>query len=157
MRKEAAIANAEHKEKLKKQEQAQKLKEEKEREQKAAREKEMDENKICDISDEEAAEIIKEEAERYVERFAIVSALVHFKYIHIYLFILWFKGNDKSFWMKRLWMEMHQWRLTKKNRNQLKKSMMNRRKVKLVNCYQMRAMAALWISTCGHKHWAKLR
>lgn len=61
LRKEADFALAEHKEKIKKQEQAQQLKEEKEREQRNAREKEMSESKICDITDEEAAEIIKEE------------------------------------------------------------------------------------------------
>ncbi|XP_037810131.1 nuclear migration protein nudC [Lucilia sericata] len=61
LRKEAEVAMGEHKEKMKKQEQAQKLKEEKERQQRAAREREMSESKICDITDEEAAQIIKEE------------------------------------------------------------------------------------------------
>ncbi|XP_023302234.2 nuclear migration protein nudC [Lucilia cuprina] len=61
LRKEAEVAMGEHKEKMKKQEEAQKLKEEKERQQRAAREKEMSESKICDITDEEAAQIIKEE------------------------------------------------------------------------------------------------
>ncbi|XP_065361055.1 nuclear migration protein nudC [Calliphora vicina] len=61
LRKEADVAMGEHKEKMKKQEQAQKLKDEKEQQQRAAREKEMSESKICDITDEEAAEIIKEE------------------------------------------------------------------------------------------------
>lgn len=65
LRQEADVAMAEHKEKLKKQEVAQKLRDEKEREQRAAREKEMSENKICDITDEEAAEIIKEEENKY--------------------------------------------------------------------------------------------
>lgn len=61
LRKEADVAMGEQKEKLKKQEQAQKLKDEKELQQRAAREREMSESKICDITDEEAAEIIKEE------------------------------------------------------------------------------------------------
>lgn len=64
LRKEADIAMAEHKEKMKAQEQSQKLKEQKQREEKAAREKEMSESKICDITDEEAAEIIKEEEKK---------------------------------------------------------------------------------------------
>lgn len=64
LRKEAEIALSEHKEKMKKQEQQEKLKEEKERQQRAAREKEMSESKICDITDEEAAQIIKEEEDR---------------------------------------------------------------------------------------------
>lgn len=64
LQKEADIAIAEHKEKMKQEEQSQKLKEEKEREQRAAREKEMSESKICDITDEEAAEIIKEEEKK---------------------------------------------------------------------------------------------
>ncbi|XP_075159906.1 nuclear distribution C, dynein complex regulator [Haematobia irritans] len=64
LRKEADIAMAEHKEKLRKQEAEAKKKEEKERQQRQAREKEMSESKICDITDEEAAQIIKEEEDR---------------------------------------------------------------------------------------------
>uniref|UniRef100_A0A1I8NLS3 Nuclear migration protein nudC n=1 Tax=Stomoxys calcitrans TaxID=35570 RepID=A0A1I8NLS3_STOCA len=64
LRKEADLAMAEHKEKLQRQEAEAKKREQKERQQKEAREKEMSESKICDITDEEAAQIIKEEEDK---------------------------------------------------------------------------------------------
>lgn len=64
LRKEADIAMAEHKEKMRKQEEQRKQKEEKERKEREAREKEMSQSKICDITDEEAAQIIKEEEDK---------------------------------------------------------------------------------------------
>ncbi|XP_016966438.1 nuclear migration protein nudC [Drosophila biarmipes] len=59
--KESKLAMSAHNEKLKSREAAQRLKEEKERAEREARKKEIDDNKICDITDEEAAAIIKEE------------------------------------------------------------------------------------------------
>ncbi|XP_073839515.1 nuclear distribution C, dynein complex regulator [Musca autumnalis] len=64
LRKEADIAMAEHKEKLRKQEAEKRQKEEKQRKELEARQKEMSESKICDITDEEAAQIIKEEEDK---------------------------------------------------------------------------------------------
>ncbi|KAH8415512.1 hypothetical protein KR222_001533 [Zaprionus bogoriensis] len=60
-RKESKLAMAAHEEKLKAREAAKRVKDEKERAEREARQKEMDDNKICDITDEEAAAIIKEE------------------------------------------------------------------------------------------------
>ncbi|KAL9904512.1 nuclear migration protein nudC [Glossina fuscipes] len=65
-RKEAEIAMSDQAKKLKQQEQEKKIRQDKEQEVKAAaaaaaREKEISNQKICDITDEEAAEIIKEE------------------------------------------------------------------------------------------------
>lgn len=64
LRKEAELASAEINAKKRKLEEAQKLKEEKERKEREAREKQMEESKICDITDEEAAQIIKEEEDK---------------------------------------------------------------------------------------------
>ncbi|XP_060659591.1 nuclear migration protein nudC [Drosophila nasuta] len=63
-RKESKIAMAAHEEKVKVREAAQRMKEEKERAEREARQKEMDDNKICDITDEEAAAIIKEQEDK---------------------------------------------------------------------------------------------
>jgi len=63
-RKESKLALADHAEKVKAREASQRLKDEKERAEREARQKEMDENKICDISDEEAAAIIKEQEDK---------------------------------------------------------------------------------------------
>ncbi|XP_030385459.1 nuclear migration protein nudC [Scaptodrosophila lebanonensis] len=63
-RKEAKVAMADHDEKMRAREAAKKLKEEKERAERTARQKEMSENKICDITDEEAAAIIKEQEDK---------------------------------------------------------------------------------------------
>ncbi|TDG52788.1 hypothetical protein AWZ03_001021 [Drosophila navojoa] len=63
-RKESKLAMAAHEEKLKAREATQRLKDEKERAEREARQKEMDDNKICDITDEEAAAIIKEEEDK---------------------------------------------------------------------------------------------
>ncbi|KAH8302993.1 hypothetical protein KR044_012896 [Drosophila immigrans] len=63
-RKESKIAMAAHEEKVKVREAAQRVKDEKEREEREARQREMDDNKICDISDEEAAAIIKEQEDK---------------------------------------------------------------------------------------------
>ncbi|XP_064539926.1 nuclear migration protein nudC [Drosophila montana] len=63
-RKESQLAMAAHEEKVKVRQAAQRLKDEKERAEREARQKEMDDNKICDISDEEAAAIIKEEEDK---------------------------------------------------------------------------------------------
>lgn len=57
---------AAHEDKVKAREAAQRLKDEKERAEREARQKEMDDNKICDITDEEAAAIIKEEEDKLV-------------------------------------------------------------------------------------------
>lgn len=65
-RKEAKLAVAAHEEKVKAREAAQRVKDEKERAEREARQKEIDDNKICDITDEEAAAIIKEEENKYV-------------------------------------------------------------------------------------------
>lgn len=65
-RKESKLAMAAHEEKVKAREAAQRLKDEKERAEREARQKEMDDNKICDITDEEAAAIIKEEEDKLV-------------------------------------------------------------------------------------------
>ncbi|XP_037721412.1 nuclear migration protein nudC [Drosophila subpulchrella] len=59
--KESELAISAHNEKLKAREASQRLKDEKERAEREARKKEIDDNKICDITDEEAAAIIKEE------------------------------------------------------------------------------------------------
>ncbi|XP_016999799.2 nuclear migration protein nudC [Drosophila takahashii] len=59
--KESKLAISAHNEKLKTREAAQRLKDEKKRAEREARKKEIDDNKICDITDEEAAAIIKEE------------------------------------------------------------------------------------------------
>ncbi|XP_017128276.1 nuclear migration protein nudC [Drosophila elegans] len=59
--KESKLAISAHSEKLKSREAAQRQKDEKERAEREARKKEIDDNKICDITDEEAAAIIKEE------------------------------------------------------------------------------------------------
>ncbi|KAH8364693.1 hypothetical protein KR084_010011 [Drosophila pseudotakahashii] len=59
--KESKLAISAHNEKLKTREAAQRVKDEKERAEREARKKEIDDNKICDITDEEAAAIIKEE------------------------------------------------------------------------------------------------
>ncbi|XP_036671381.1 nuclear migration protein nudC [Drosophila suzukii] len=59
--KESKLAISDHNEKLKAREASQRLKDEKERAEREARKKEIDDNKICDITDEEAAAIIKEE------------------------------------------------------------------------------------------------
>jgi len=67
-RKEAEVAMVAHKEKLKKREEAQRRKEEKEQAERASRKNEMSANKICDISDEEAAQIMKEEEEKKREK-----------------------------------------------------------------------------------------
>ncbi|KAH8372397.1 hypothetical protein KR093_011349 [Drosophila rubida] len=63
-RKESKLALAAHEEKMKVREAAQRLKNDKERAEREARQKEMDDNKICDISDEEAAAIIKEQEDK---------------------------------------------------------------------------------------------
>ncbi|BFF98932.1 nuclear migration protein nudC [Drosophila madeirensis] len=63
-RKESALAMEAHAEKVKAREATQRIKEEKERVEREARQKEIDGNKICDISDEEAAAIIKEEEDK---------------------------------------------------------------------------------------------
>lgn len=65
-RKESQLAMAAHEEKVKVRQAAQRMKDEKERAEREARQKEMDDNKICDISDEEAAAIIKEEEDKCV-------------------------------------------------------------------------------------------
>ncbi|KAH8259319.1 hypothetical protein KR026_002564 [Drosophila bipectinata] len=62
--KESKLAVAAHAEKQKSRDAAQKKKEEKERAEREARQKEIDDNKICDITDEEAAAIIKEEEDK---------------------------------------------------------------------------------------------
>ncbi|EDX10781.1 nuclear migration protein nudC [Drosophila simulans] len=59
--KEAKLAITENNEKIKAREASQRLKAEKEIAERKARQKEIDNNKICDITDEEAAAIIKEE------------------------------------------------------------------------------------------------
>jgi len=66
--KESKLAISDHNEKLKAREASQRLKDEKERAEREARKKEIDDNKICDITDEEAAAIIKEEEVKYVGR-----------------------------------------------------------------------------------------
>ncbi|EDV96400.1 nuclear migration protein nudC [Drosophila grimshawi] len=63
-RKESKLAMADHDEKVKARDAAQRVKDEKERAEREARQKEMDDNKICDISDEEAAAIIKEQEDK---------------------------------------------------------------------------------------------
>ncbi|XP_034481133.1 nuclear migration protein nudC [Drosophila innubila] len=63
-RKESKLAMAAHEEKVKAREASQRLKDEKERAEREARQKEMDDNKICDITDEEAAAIIKEQEDK---------------------------------------------------------------------------------------------
>ncbi|KAL7734019.1 hypothetical protein ACLKA6_011708 [Drosophila palustris] len=63
-RKESKLAMSAHEEKVKAREASQRLKEEKERAEREARQKEMDDNKICDITDEEAAAIIKEQEDK---------------------------------------------------------------------------------------------
>ncbi|XP_034137255.1 nuclear migration protein nudC [Drosophila guanche] len=63
-RKESALAMEAHAEKVKAREATQRIKKEKERVEREARQKEIDANKICDISDEEAAAIIKEEEDK---------------------------------------------------------------------------------------------
>ncbi|XP_020816335.1 nuclear migration protein nudC [Drosophila serrata] len=63
-KKESELAMSAHQEKVKSREAAQKAKEEKERAAREARQKEIDDNKICDITDEEAAAIIKEEEDK---------------------------------------------------------------------------------------------
>ena len=67
-RKEAVKAESDHKEEVKKREEKQHIKEEKAEREHAQRQKEMEANRICDISDEEAAQIIKEEEERKREK-----------------------------------------------------------------------------------------
>ncbi|KAH8379743.1 hypothetical protein KR009_006903 [Drosophila setifemur] len=62
--KESKLAINAHNEKKKSREASQKVKEEKERAEREARQKEINDNKICDISDEEAAAIIKEEEDK---------------------------------------------------------------------------------------------
>ncbi|EDV52034.1 nuclear migration protein nudC [Drosophila erecta] len=59
--KESKLAMSAHNEKVKAREASQRIKDEKERAEREARKKEIDDNKICDITDEEAAAIIKEE------------------------------------------------------------------------------------------------
>jgi len=59
--KESKLAVTENYEKIKAREASQRLKAEKERAERKARKQEIDDNKICDITDEEAAAIIKEE------------------------------------------------------------------------------------------------
>uniref|UniRef100_A0A1A9W3F6 Nudc_N domain-containing protein n=1 Tax=Glossina brevipalpis TaxID=37001 RepID=A0A1A9W3F6_9MUSC len=79
-RKEAEIATSDQAEKLKKQEQVEKLREEKEQEIKAAavaREKEISDQKICDITDEEAAQIIKEEESKKRQKLLEESTTSH--------------------------------------------------------------------------------
>lgn len=68
-RKEAKLAVSAHEEKVKAREAAQRAKEEKERAEREARQKEIDDNKICDITDEEAAAIIKEEENKCVRQY----------------------------------------------------------------------------------------
>ncbi|XP_017138210.1 nuclear migration protein nudC [Drosophila miranda] len=63
-RKESSVAIEEHTQKLKAREATKRIKDEKERVEREARQKEIDDNKICDISDEEAAAIIKEEEDK---------------------------------------------------------------------------------------------
>lgn len=62
--KESELAMSAHQEKQKAREATKKIKDEKERAEREARQKEIDENKICDITDEEAAAIIKEEEDK---------------------------------------------------------------------------------------------
>ena len=64
--KEASVAQESHKEVLKAREEAKRQKEEKEAALRAERDAKMQNSKICDITDEEAAQIIKEEEEKYV-------------------------------------------------------------------------------------------
>lgn len=73
-RKEGEKALAAHQELIKKREERQRIKQEKEEKERAARQEELEGNRICDVSDEEAAQIIKEEEERKREKLLNESA-----------------------------------------------------------------------------------